>query len=48
MGGKLRQRLRHRLKGSERDRVKSGQVIKEAEPLKEGKRSQMLTATQGY
>ena len=47
MGEKLRQRLRHRLRGSERDRVKSGQVIKEAEPLKKVKKRQMLTATQG-
>ena len=42
MGEKLRQRLRHRLRGSDRDRVKSGQIIKEAEPLQEGKKRQML------
>ena len=46
MEEKLRLRLRQRKRGSERDRDKSGQVIKEAEPLKEGKKTQMLTATQ--
>ena len=38
MAEKLRLRLRQRLRGSERDRVKSGQVIKGAEPLKEAKK----------
>ena len=48
MGEKLRQRLRHRLRDSERDKRKNGQVIKEAEPLNEGKKRQMLAATQGH